>query len=120
MPKDGQDGNKEDMQFAKLVPVVMGIARAGTKSNYVCDEAYEKSTSLRALIETIPANMTRSVPTGNEGTDVNVESDYTVAIVVQPVLQTKGHGPGRSKLQSEVTGSVKHTSTYKHKRTVDG
>jgi hypothetical protein len=39
MLKDRQDGNREDMRFAKLVPVVMGIARAGTKSDYVCEEA---------------------------------------------------------------------------------
>jgi hypothetical protein len=64
--------------------------------------------------------MTRSVPTGNEGTHVNVEGDYMVAIAVLPVSQTKGRGPGRSNLQSEVTSSVKCTSTYKRKRTVDG
>jgi hypothetical protein len=51
MPKGGQDGNREDMRFAKLVPVVMGIARVGTKSNYVCEEAYEKPMALRALIK---------------------------------------------------------------------
>jgi hypothetical protein len=46
MTKGGQDGNREDMRFAKLAPVVMGIARAGTKSDYACDEAYEKSAAL--------------------------------------------------------------------------
>jgi hypothetical protein len=120
MLKDGQDGNREYMRFSKLVPVIMGIARADTKSDYACEEAYEKLTALRALIETIPANVTRSVPTGNEGTDVNVEGHYTVAIAALPVSQTKERGPGRSNLQSEIIGSAKHTSTYKHKQTVDG
>jgi hypothetical protein len=108
------------MRFAKLVPVVMGNSKAGTKSDYTCEEAYEKPTALRALIETIPATVTRLVPTGNEGTDVNVEGDYTIAIATPPVSQTKGRCPGRSNLQSEVTSSVKCTSTYKQKGTVDG
>jgi hypothetical protein len=59
----GQDGNRKDMRFTKLVPVVMDIAHAGTKSDYTCDEAYEKSTALRDLIESILANMISSVPT---------------------------------------------------------
>jgi hypothetical protein len=120
MLKDGQDRNREDMRFAKLVPIVMGITRAGTKSNYVCEEAYEKSTALRALIEIIPVNMTRSVPKRNEGANVNVEGNFMVAIAAPPMSQTKGSGPGRSNLQSEVTGGAKHTITYKRKRTVDG
>jgi hypothetical protein len=93
MPKDGQDGNREDMRFAKHVLVVMDISRTSTKFDYACEEAYEKSTALRALIETIPANVTRSIPIGDEGTDVNVEGDYMVAIVAPPVSQTKGRGP---------------------------
>jgi hypothetical protein len=40
MPKDGQDGNRADMWFAKFVPVVIGITRACTKSDYPCEEAY--------------------------------------------------------------------------------
>jgi hypothetical protein len=56
-PKDGQDGNREYMRFVKLVPVVMGITRAGTKSDYACEEAYEKSIALRALIKTILAKI---------------------------------------------------------------
>jgi hypothetical protein len=58
MLKGGQDGNREDMRFAKLVSFVMGITRAGTKSDYACDEAYEKSAALRDLIDSIPANVT--------------------------------------------------------------
>jgi hypothetical protein len=119
MPKDGQDRNMEDMRFAKLVPVVMGVARAGTKSDYACEEAYEKSTALQALIESMSANVTWSVPTSNEAADVNVEGNLTVAIAVLPVSQTKGCGPSRSNLQNDVTGGAKRTSTYKRKHTVD-
>jgi hypothetical protein len=64
----GWDRNKEEMQFAKFVPVAMGIARAGTKSDYASEEAYERATTLRALIETIPTNMTRAAPQCDEGT----------------------------------------------------
>jgi hypothetical protein len=64
----GRDRNKEEMQFAKLVPVAMGIARVGTKSDYASEEAYERATTLRALIETIPTNMTRAAPQCDEGT----------------------------------------------------
>jgi hypothetical protein len=44
-----------------------GIAWAGTKLHYACDEAYEKSVELRDLIDSIPVNVTRSVPTDNAG-----------------------------------------------------
>jgi hypothetical protein len=45
--KGRQDGNREHMRVTKHVPVVMGIARAGTKSDYASD-----------LIDSIPANVT--------------------------------------------------------------
>jgi hypothetical protein len=120
MLKGGQDGNREDMRFANLALVVMGIARAGTKSDYACEEAYEKSTALRSLIESIPANMTRSVSTDNEGPDVNVEGNLMVTIAAPPLSQTKGCGCGKSNLESEVIGSAICTSTYKCKCTIDG
>jgi hypothetical protein len=120
MPKDGQNGNREDTRFAKHVPIVMGITRADTKSDYACEEAYEKLTTLRALVKSIPVNVTRSVPIGNEGVDVNVEGNLMVAIVVPPVSQTKGCGHGRRNLQSEVTGGAIRTITYKRKCNVDG
>jgi hypothetical protein len=98
MPK----GNREDMRFLKLVPVVMGITRSGMKSYYPCEEAYEKSTNLRAPIESIPTKVTRSAPTDNGGPDVNVDGNLTVAIAAPLVSQTKGCCRGRSNLESEV------------------
>jgi hypothetical protein len=53
MLKGRHDGNREDMRFTKLVLDVMGITRVGTKSDYACEEAYEKSASLRDLIGSI-------------------------------------------------------------------
>jgi hypothetical protein len=120
MPKGGQDGNREDMRFAKLVAVVMGIARVGTKSDYVCEEAYEKSAALRDLIESILVNVTRSVPTDNGGHDVNLDSTLTVAIAAPPLSQTKGCGRGRRNIESEIGGNMIRTSMYKRKLTVDG
>jgi hypothetical protein len=38
MVNDGQDGNNEQMWFAKLVLVVMSIARVGNKSDYAYEE----------------------------------------------------------------------------------
>jgi hypothetical protein len=108
------------MRFAKLVLVVMGIARAGTKLDYSCDEAYEKSAALRDLINSIPANMTRSVPTDNAGSDVNLDKTLTVAIAAPLLSQIKGRGHGRRNNDSDVGGSAIHTSTYKRKVTVDG
>jgi hypothetical protein len=120
MPKGGQDGNREDMRFTKLVPIVIGITRARTKSNYACEEAYEKIMDLRSLIESIPANVTRSVPRENGGADVNVDDNLTVAIAAPSLSQTKGRGHGRSNIVSEVRDSVIRTSTYKRKCTVEG
>jgi hypothetical protein len=34
--KGRHDGNRQEMQFAKVVPVAMGIVRADTKSDYAC------------------------------------------------------------------------------------
>jgi hypothetical protein len=120
MPKGDQDGNIEDMRFTKLVPVVMGIASVGTKSDYACEEAYEKAMDLRALIESIPANVTRSIPRDNGGADVNVDSNLTVAIAAPPLSQTKGRDRGRSNIVSEVRDSAIRTRTYKCKRNVEG
>jgi hypothetical protein len=120
MPKGGQDGNREDMRFAKRAPVVMGIARAGTKSDYACDEAYEKSAALRDLIDSILANVTRSVPTNNAGPDANLDSTFIVAIAAPPLSRTKGRGHGRRNSDSDVGGSTICTSMYKCKLTVDG
>jgi hypothetical protein len=50
MPKGGQDGNKEDMRFARLVPVVTGIAQVGTKSDYACDEAEMRNQVVSTLV----------------------------------------------------------------------
>jgi hypothetical protein len=61
--KGGGDGNNEQMRFAKLVPVVMGIARAASKSDYAYEEALERSKTLRNLIETILANVTTAADT---------------------------------------------------------
>jgi hypothetical protein len=120
MPKGGQDGNREDMRFTKLVLDVMGIAWAGTKSDYACDEAHEKSVALRDVIDSISANVTRLVPTKNGGPDMNLDSTLTVAIVAPSLSQTKGHGHGRTNSESDVGGSAIRTSTYKHKLTIDG
>jgi hypothetical protein len=40
--KGGRDGSNEQMRFAKLVRVVMGIARVGGKSEYAYEEALER------------------------------------------------------------------------------
>jgi hypothetical protein len=120
MPKGGQDGNREDMRFIKLILVVMSIARDGTKYDYACEEAYKKAMDLRALIKSIPVNVTRSVPRDNGGADVNVDGNLTVAIAAPPLSQTKGCGRGRSNIVSEVGDSAIHTSTYKQKRTIEG
>jgi hypothetical protein len=106
MPRGGQDGNMEDMRFVKLVVVVLFFARARTKLDYACDEAYEKSAALRDVIDSIPANMTWSVPTDNGGPEVNFDSTLTVAIAAPPLSQTKGHGHGRRNRESEVGGST--------------
>jgi hypothetical protein len=60
MVKGGLGANQEQMWFTKLVPVVMGIARAGSKSDYAYEEALNRATELQALIETIPANVTKA------------------------------------------------------------
>jgi hypothetical protein len=38
----------------------MGIARAGSKSDYRWNETWTRGTSLKELIETIPTNMARA------------------------------------------------------------
>jgi hypothetical protein len=44
----------------------------------------------------------------------------TVAIAGPPLSHTKGHDHGMRNSESDVGGSVIHTSTYKCKLTVDG
>jgi hypothetical protein len=58
--RGGRDGSEEETRFAKLVPLMMGLARAGSKSEYRCDETWTRGTSLKELIETIPTNVARA------------------------------------------------------------
>jgi hypothetical protein len=59
--RGGPDGSEEETRFTKLAPLMMGIARASSKSDYRCDETWTRGTSLKELIETIPTNMVRAV-----------------------------------------------------------
>jgi hypothetical protein len=68
--KGGQDENNEQLWFAKLVSVVMDIVRVGSKSEYAYEKTLVRANALRALIETIPANVTTTSNTPNEGPDV--------------------------------------------------
>jgi hypothetical protein len=68
--KGRQGGNNEQMQFTKCVPIVMGIARAGSKTDYAYEETLQRANTLRVLIETIPANMTIATNTPDEGTEL--------------------------------------------------
>jgi hypothetical protein len=97
------------MRVTKHVPVVMGIARAGTKSDYASD-----------LIDSIPANVTWLVPIDNAGSDVNLDCTLMIAIAAPLLSQTKGCGHGSRNSDSDVGGSIIRTSTYKRKLTIDG
>jgi hypothetical protein len=82
--------------------------------------SFKESTALRDLIDSIPVNVTRSVPTDNGGPNVNLDSTLTVAIAAPPLSQTKGRGRGRRNSESDVGGSTIRTSTNKRKLIVDG
>lgn len=73
------------MWFSKLVPVVMSIARAGSKSGYVYEETFERGNTLRVLIETIPANVTTATGTTNEVTNVPRVDENNLAMVAPPM-----------------------------------
>jgi hypothetical protein len=73
------------MWFSKLVPVVMSIARAGSKSGYVYEETFERGNTLRVLIETIPANVTTATGTTNEVTNVLGVDENNLAMVAPPM-----------------------------------
>jgi hypothetical protein len=48
----------------------MDIARVDSKSEYAYEKTLVRANALRALIETIPANVTTTSNTPNEGPDV--------------------------------------------------
>jgi hypothetical protein len=85
--KGGRDGSNEQMRFAKLVPVVMGIARAGSKSEYVYEEALKRSKALRNLIETIPANVATATDSsvGQEEANTDMTVGNTIIFVAPPI-----------------------------------
>jgi hypothetical protein len=98
MVKDGVDKNDEKMRFAKLVHVVMGIARAGSKSEYAYKEALQRAKELRVLIETIPPNVTTTTIATDEV--VAEEEDGNVGMISllePPMSQTKGRGKNKGK-----------------------
>jgi hypothetical protein len=122
MVKGGHDGSNEHMRFAKLVPVVMGIARAGSKSEYEYEEALERSKTLRNLIETIPANVTTTTDNcepdssvGGEEANTDMTIGNTIVFVAPPISQTKGCGSSKRKVHNEGAALTQCTSTYKCK-----
>jgi hypothetical protein len=120
MVKGGREGNPEQMRFAKLVPVVMGIARAGSKSEYASDEALKQATTLRDLIETIPPNVTTASPMNGNDTGEADEETPSLAILAATFSQPKGRATNRGKQQNESSVAYQSTSTYKRKRTASG
>jgi hypothetical protein len=97
--KGGRDGNEEQMRFDKLIPIVMGIARAGSRSDYAYNETVKRATKLRCLIETIPANVTTESDVVDENNDATGSREMAVA---SPLSQTKGRGT-RSQQDCDVT-----------------
>jgi hypothetical protein len=85
MVNGGQDGNNEQMWFAKLVLVVMSIARVGNKSDYAYEETLQRAKALRDLIETIPVNVTTKTEVDNEETEVALGDGNTLALLAPPV-----------------------------------
>jgi hypothetical protein len=127
MVKGSRHGSNEHLRFAKLIPVVMGIARAGSRSEYVYEEALERSKSLRNLIETIPANVTIGTDTcepdssvGQEDGNTDMTVGNTVVFVAPPILETKGRGCSKRKVHNEGLAVTQCTSTYKRKVTASG
>jgi hypothetical protein len=120
--KGGRNGSNEQMRFAKLVPVVMGIARAGSKSKYAYEEALKRSKTLRNLIETIPANVatTTNSSVGQEEANTDMTVVNTIIFVAPPISQTKGRGSSKWKVHNEGSALTQCTSTYKHKVTESG
>jgi hypothetical protein len=91
MVKGGVDRNDERMRFAKLVPAVMGIARAGSKSEYAYEEALQRAKELRVLIETIPPNITTTMTITNEVVAEEADGNVgMISLLEPPMSQTKG------------------------------
>jgi hypothetical protein len=98
--RGGRDGSEEETRFAKLVPLMMGIARGSSKSDYRCDETWTRGTSLKDLIETIPTNVARAgagvgCSIGAVGGDVEETCVSQIALLEPPMSQTKGCGTRR-------------------------
>jgi hypothetical protein len=124
MVKGSRDGSNEQVRFVKLIPVVMGIARAGSRSEYAYEKALERSKSLRNLIEIIPANVTVATDTcepdssvGQEDVNMDMTVGNTVVFVAPPISGTKGHGCSKRKVHNEGPAITQYTSTYKCKVT---
>jgi hypothetical protein len=118
--KDSLHGSNEQMRFVKLVPVVMGIARAGSKSEYAYEEALKRSKTLRNLIETIPTNVTTATniyepdsSVGGEEANMDMTVGNTIAFAAPPISQTKGCGSSKRKVHNEGSALTQCTSTYK-------
>jgi hypothetical protein len=85
MVKGGRDDNQDQMRFAKLIHVVMGIARTGSRSDYAYQLALEKSNELKNLLETVPINATTMSSGGVGSEDVVAQHEEALAIVASPV-----------------------------------
>ena len=101
MVNSRQDGMEEQLRFTKLVPVAMGLARAGSKSDYAYEETLKRATSLRALIETIPANVTTSDAMPSQSPNVAEAWDSQVPMSASPISRIKGRAPEKRKQPTE-------------------
>jgi hypothetical protein len=123
--RGGRDGSEEETRFVKLVPLMMGLARAGSKSEYRCDETWTRGTSLKELIETIPTNVARAgagVGCSTDAAEDDVEETCVaqIALLEAPMSQTKGRGTKKYGNRSAAGADHPSTSTYNRKRIEGG
>jgi hypothetical protein len=109
------------MRFAKLVPVVMEIARADSKSEYAYKEALQRAIELTVLIETIPPIVTTTTTATDEVVVEEADGNVgMVSLLKPPMSQTKGRGKNKGKAVNAEIVVGRSTSTYKRRRTESG
>ena len=116
----GAQANKEQCRMSKLLPKLMRLGRAGSKSDHAFEEANRQLDKITPGIELFP----RSTDDESSGpapirADTNSPPSSTllhagVLLIEPPVSCTKGRGPGKQKkndVQAPINGTPLSTYT---------
>ena len=87
------------MWLTKLIPLVMGLARAGSKYDYAFEEKMKGVKSLKRIVEIIPHDEAQQTVEDEQCTNLvpaaEIASRIAISATAPPASKTKGRTHGK-------------------------